>query len=168
MDTVKGSNQDYSGWVSTVLFARRNLCPDQHNKTKGTAFMDADANARQAYYSAGSSIGTFGHVLHTDGKHSTLTPEGELFIHRMGLLAQAKYSSSEDFAACRRSLPQSEEGRAVMEGFVCLWPLIEKVAKGLIEAKDFSGEKFNREFPARLNAALESQRQRDDAEAKSG
>jgi hypothetical protein len=67
----------------------------------------------------------------------------EVYVHRMGLLAQAKSSSEDDLDAYRKMLNQSEGGRAVLESFLMIWPTIKEAAEAMIETGDLSGKQFS-------------------------
>ena len=83
-------------------------------------------------------------VAYSKGKRAdTLSQEGQVYVHRMGLLAQARSSSEEDFAAYRKMLNQSEGGRAVLESFLMIWPTIKEAAEVMIETGDLSGKQFS-------------------------
>jgi hypothetical protein len=106
--------------------------------------MSRESNAREAYYSAGRVFGLASFVAYSKGKRAdTLSQEGQVYVHRMGLLAQARSSSEEDFAAYRKMLNQSEGGRAVLESFLMIWPTIKEAAEVMIETGDLSGKQFS-------------------------
>jgi hypothetical protein len=82
-------------------------------------------------------------VAHSKGKRAAnLNEEGEVYVHRMGLLAQARSSGEEDLSAYRKMLNQSEGGRAVLESFLMIWPSIKEAAEVMIETGDLSGKQF--------------------------
>ena len=106
--------------------------------------MSRESKAREAYYSAGRMFGSASFVAHSKGKCADiLNEEGEVYAHRMGLLAQAKSSSEDDFAAYRKMLNQSEGGRAVLESFLMIWPTIKEAAEIMIGTGDLSGKQFS-------------------------
>ena len=75
--------------------------------------MSRESKAREAYYSAGRMFGSASFVAHSKVERADIVNgDLEVYLHRMGLLAQAKSSSEDDLDACRKMLNRSEGGRA--------------------------------------------------------
>ena len=106
--------------------------------------MSRESKAREAYYSAGRMFGSASFVAHSKVERADIVNgDLEVYLHRMGLLAQAKSSSEDDLDAYRKMLNQSEGGRAVLESFLMIWPTIKEAAEAMIETGDLSGKQFS-------------------------